>query len=135
MKKIISYGIVFFLIIGGFGVSGTVEYDETKNSVVDRDFTSFNDVSAYRYQLALGRNTISRIWSIVATFPIIADASGLAYDGTYLYCGIYGVSGNNIYRINPQTGSYSLLFTGPQEDAYGLTYDGQYLWVVDHPGS
>jgi len=135
MKKIISYGIVIFLIIGGFGVSGTVENDETKNSVADWDFTSFNDVSAYRYQLALGRNVLSRIWSIVATFPIIADASGLAYDGTYLYCGIYGVTGNNIYRINPQTGSYSLLFTGPQEDAYGLTYDGQYLWVVDHPGS
>jgi len=74
-------------------------------------------------------------WTIVATYPIPEGASGLAYDGTYLYCGIYGVNGGNVYRIDPNTGDYTLLFTGPQEDAYGLTYDGTYLWTTDHPGS
>ncbi|HUU82826.1 MAG TPA: choice-of-anchor D domain-containing protein [Phycisphaerae bacterium] len=74
-------------------------------------------------------------WTIVATYSIPEGASGLAYDGTYLYCGIYGVNGNQVYRIDPATGAYSLLFTGPQEDAYGLTYDGQYLWTTDHPGT
>jgi len=74
-------------------------------------------------------------WTIVATYPIPEGASGLAYDGTYLYCGIYGANGDQIYRIDPSTGDYSLLFTGPQEDAFGLTYDGVYLWTTDHPGS
>jgi hypothetical protein len=40
-----------------------------------------------------------------------------------------------VYQIDPDTGGHSLLFTGPQEDAFGLTYDGQYLWTTDHPGS
>jgi len=76
-----------------------------------------------------------REWTIVATYPIPEGASGLAYDGTYLYCGIYGADGDEVYQIDPSNGNYSLLFTGPQEDAFGLTYDGSYLWTTDHPGS
>jgi hypothetical protein len=74
-------------------------------------------------------------WTIVDTLPVPENASGLAWDGTWLYCGIYGVNGNQIYRIDPVTGGHVLLFTGPHEDAFGLTYDGQYLWTTDHPGS
>ena len=74
-------------------------------------------------------------WTIVATYSIPEGASGLAYDGTFLYCGIYGSNGNEIYQIDPDTGLYTLLFTGPQEDAFELTYDGQYLWTTDHSGS
>jgi hypothetical protein len=77
----------------------------------------------------------SKAWSIVASYPIIESASGLAYDGTYLYCGIYGTNGGQVYQIDPSNGGYSLLFTGPQEDAYGMTYDGTNIWVTDHPGS
>ena len=76
-----------------------------------------------------------KAWTIVETFSIPEDASGLAYDGSYLYCGIYGADGDEIYQIDPTDGSYSLLCTGPQEDAFGLTYDGTYLWTTDHPGS
>lgn len=136
MKKIIVYGIVISLFIGGIGLPVSAsDHKETTQTIREKSLADIDDVSTYQYQLALGRPNPSRIWSIVQTFPIIADASGLAYDGTYLYCGIYGVAGSNIYQINPQTGSYSLLFTGPQDDAYGLTYDGEYLWVTDHPGS
>jgi hypothetical protein len=73
-------------------------------------------------------------WTIVETFPVPEGASGLAYDGTWLYCGIYGSNGGEVYQINPATGGSTLLFTGPQGDCFGLTYDGQYLWMTDHPG-
>jgi hypothetical protein len=77
----------------------------------------------------------SKAWSIVATYQIPNDASGLAWDGTYLYCGIYGSNGSNIYRINPTNGSYTLQCTGPQEDTYGLTFDGTNLVTTDHPSN
>ena len=77
----------------------------------------------------------NRDWTIIETFAIPEDASGLAWDGTYLYCGIYGANGDRVYQIDPTTGAHTLLFTGPQEDAFGLTFDGTYLWTTDHPGS
>jgi len=76
-----------------------------------------------------------REWTIVAQYPIPESSSGLAWDGTYLYSGIYGSNGGNVYRIDPSDGSYSLHFTGSQGDAYGMTYDGQYLVIVDHQTS
>lgn len=74
-------------------------------------------------------------WTIVESHPLPEGASGLAWDGTHLYCGIYGVNGGHIYRIDPETGSHELLFQGVHEDAFGLTFDGTHLWTTDHPGS
>jgi len=77
-----------------------------------------------------------RDWTITATYQIPEGASGLAFDGTYLYCGIYGANGDEFYQIDPADGSYQLLFTNPViEDCFGMTYDGNHLWVTDHPGS
>ncbi len=73
-------------------------------------------------------------WTIIETFSIPEGAAGLAYDGQYLYCGIYGANGDEVFQIDPATGAYSLLFYGPQEDAFGMTYDGEYLWITDHQG-
>jgi hypothetical protein len=74
-------------------------------------------------------------WTIVASYPIPEGASGLAWDGTNLYCGIYGVDGGRIYRIDPSTGVATPQFVGEHGDAFGLTYDGQYLWTTYHTGS
>ena len=68
-------------------------------------------------------------WTIVDSYTLPEDASGLAWDGADLYCGIYGVNGRNIYRINPDTDAYSLAFIAQQEDAFGLIYDGDDFWV------
>ncbi|MBD3380756.1 MAG: choice-of-anchor D domain-containing protein [candidate division Zixibacteria bacterium] len=85
--------------------------------------------------LILPANVLLADWSIVATYPVPEGASGLAFDGTNLYCGIYGPDGEEVYQIDPGDGSYSLHFSGPQDDAYGLTWDGANLWTTDHPGS
>ena len=74
-------------------------------------------------------------WTIVDSFIVPEGASGLAFDGTDLYCGIYGVDGGRIYRINPNSGAVTPVFVGYQEDAFGLTYDGEHLWTTDHQGS
>jgi outer membrane protein assembly factor BamB len=87
------------------------------------------------FGFAEDRNTGPSGWTIVASYPIPEGASGLAWDGTNLYCGIYGVDGGRVYRIDPSTGSYTPQFYGDQGDAFGLTYDGEYLWTTDHQGS
>lgn len=74
-------------------------------------------------------------WTIEATYEIPQSASGLAWDGTYLYCGIYGSNGDEIYQIDPATGNYSLYLNAPIEDAYGLTFDGTNFWTVSQEGS
>ena len=80
-------------------------------------------------------NSVAGNWTILESHPLPEGASGLAFDGTHLYCGIYGVNGSHIYRIEPETGAYALQCIGPQEDAFGLTFDGTSLWTTDHPGS
>nr|NQU90039.1 hypothetical protein [Bacteroidota bacterium] len=80
-------------------------------------------------------STSDSAWTIVETYQIPGKASGLAWDGQYIYFGQYSAEGNQIYRFIPSTGTYEFVCSGPMEDAYGLTWDGQYLWSTDHPGS
>lgn len=76
---------------------------------------------------------LSAEWTIVQTYSIPEGASGLAFDGTYLYCGIYGANGDEFYQIDPDDGTYQLLFTNPNiGDCFGMTWDGTNLWITDH---
>jgi len=79
--------------------------------------------------------TLKSEWTIVATYEIPENGSGLAYDGSNLYCGMYGANGDEVYQIDPTNGDYTLLFSGDMEDTFGMTYDGSNLWVTDHAGS
>lgn len=71
-------------------------------------------------------------FTVLATYQIPGKASGLAFDGSSLYCGIYGVGGDKVYQIDTSDGSSVFLCTGPMDDAYGLCYDGQYFWTTFH---
>ena len=76
---------------------------------------------------------ISAEWTIVETFSIPEGASGLAFDGNYLYCGIYGANGDEVYQIDPSDGTYQLQFSNTGiGDSFGMTYDGTNLWITDH---
>jgi len=75
--------------------------------------------------------------TIIATYDISDHASGLAYDGSYIWYGRYGTFGEWIYKFDPALGQVvdSLnLGASNVDDAYGLTWDGQYLWVCTHVG-
>ncbi|MBN1338940.1 MAG: choice-of-anchor D domain-containing protein [Bacteroidales bacterium] len=78
----------------------------------------------------------SKDWTILASYTIPGKASGLAWDGTYLYFGIYGSNGDKVYKVDPSNGSYQLLFSNPSiNDSYGMTHDGNHLWITDHTTS
>lgn len=79
----------------------------------------------------------SREWTIVASYTIPGKASGLAWDGQYIYSGLYATTGpdNEIYKIDPATGSYTLQCSGPIENAYGLCFDGDNFWSTARTGS
>ena len=73
-------------------------------------------------------------WTVVETFIVPEGAAGLAWDGEYLYCGIYGVNGDYFYQIDPSDGSSEFIFSVEGlGDCFGLTYDGEHLWTTDHP--
>jgi hypothetical protein len=65
------------------------------------------------------------------TAPV--NASGLAWDGNYLWCGAYGVNGDTIYKLDPVNGTVLKKLRWRQSaDSYGLTFDQGDLWVNDH---
>ncbi|MDP1623027.1 MAG: FG-GAP-like repeat-containing protein [Bacteroidales bacterium] len=72
-------------------------------------------------------------WSIVASYTIPGKASGLAWDGTYIYFGIYGSNGSNIHKFNPANGTNSLQCVGTFNDAFGLTYKNPNLVTISQP--
>ena len=74
-------------------------------------------------------------WAIIASYTIPGKASGLAWDGTYIYFGIYGVNGDKIYKFNPSNGTYILQCSGSFDDAYGLTFKSPNLVTIDQPSS
>ena len=74
-------------------------------------------------------------WAIVASYTIPGKASGLAWDGNYIYFGIYGANGQNVHRFDPSNGGNSLQCTGTFGDSYGLTYKSPNLVTIDQPSS
>lgn len=73
-------------------------------------------------------------WSIVKTYNIPGKASGLAFDGQYLYFGIYGSGGDQFYRFDTASGEATLLFNHPTiDDSYGMSYGNGHLWVMHQP--
>lgn len=84
--------------------------------------------------LLMGMNVYSqtRDWSILQSWDIPGKASGLAYDGTYLYFGIYGSDGDHFYRFDPSTGNIQQQFIIPSiDDCFGMTWDGSSLWIIN----
>ena len=66
------------------------------------------------------------------SWDIPGKASGLAWDGTYFYFGIYGSDGDHFYRFDPNDGSYQQQFIVPSiGDCFGLTWDGSSLWAIN----
>ena len=62
-----------------------------------------------------------------------SNASGLAWDGNYLWCGAYGINGDTIYKLDPADGTVLKRLRWRQSaDAFGLAFDQGDLWVNDH---
>lgn len=74
-------------------------------------------------------------WSIVASYSIPGKASGLAWDGTYIYFGIYGSGGGQVFKFNPLNGTNVLLCTGSFSASYGLSYKSPNLVNIVQPSS
>lgn len=76
---------------------------------------------------------IAHAQSVIHAVPTPPNASGLAWDGDYLWCGAYGVNGDTVYKIDPADGTIvKKLVWGYQADSYGMTFDAGDLWVNDH---
>ncbi|UCG29711.1 MAG: PQQ-binding-like beta-propeller repeat protein [candidate division WOR-3 bacterium] len=78
-------------------------------------------------------------WSMVSAQTVINaitapdNASGLAWDGNYLWCGAYGVNGDTIYKLDPSNGNIlKRLRWQLDADSYGLAFDQGDLWINDH---
>lgn len=74
-------------------------------------------------------------WSIVASYTIPGKASGLAWDGTYIYFGMYWSNANLVYKFDPSNGTNNLLCTGTFSASYGLTYKAPNLVNIAQPSS
>lgn len=71
-------------------------------------------------------------WTIESIYPVNSHASGLAWDGEYIYIGSYGGNqGQFIYRFDPSAGTNELYVTAPIGQSFGLTWDGEFLWSID----
>jgi len=83
-------------------------------------------VLLFLLSLGYGQTVIHAI-----TAPV--NASGLCWDGNYLWCGAYGVNGDTIYKLDPTDGTVlKKLRWRLNADCYGLAFDQGDLWINDH---
>ena len=83
----------------------------------------------------LPAQNIPASWSIVASYTLNGKASGLAWDGTYIYYGNYWTTGGQVYKFDPSNGTSVLQCNGPFSEAYGLTYKSPNLVTINQPSS
>ncbi len=71
--------------------------------------------------------------SVINAITAPLNASGLAWDGNYLWCGAYGINGDTIFKLDPDDGTILKKIRWMQDaDSYGLTFGQGDLWVNDH---
>lgn len=87
--------------------------------------------------LLFAQNKSPNEWTIVNTYEIPGKASGLTWDGNWIYSGLYSSPGedNRIFKIDPSDGTYELQCYAPIEEALGLSFDGTHFWSTDRQGS
>jgi DNA-binding beta-propeller fold protein YncE len=69
--------------------------------------------------------------TVVGSIPAPDYAGALTWDGSSLWCGMYGPSGSTVYELDPADGTVLSSFTGQGDDSYGLAWDGTALWQLD----
>jgi outer membrane protein assembly factor BamB len=69
--------------------------------------------------------------TVVGSIPAPDYAGALTWDGSSLWCGMYGPSGTTVYQLDPEDGTVLSSFTGQGDDSYGLAWDGSALWQLD----
>ena len=69
--------------------------------------------------------------TVVGSIPAPEYAGALTWDGSSLWCGMYGPSGSTVYELDPSDGTVLSSFTGQGDDSYGLAWDGTALWQLD----
>jgi len=69
--------------------------------------------------------------TVVGSIPAPDYAGALTWDGSNLWCGMYGPSGSTVYELDPSDGTVLSSFTGQGDDSYGLAWDGSALWQLD----
>ncbi|MCF8012557.1 MAG: choice-of-anchor D domain-containing protein [Bacteroidales bacterium] len=125
----------FLLLVGCcFCLSTLVAQNSPADYVKEEEKNPNHIEQTHQNKIPSGENQAVRFdnrdWTIVESYAIEQEASGLAYDGEYLYFGKYLTENDHIYRFDPSTGDYEFDFTAPIDGAKGLTYDGSYLWSI-----
>ncbi|MDZ7777925.1 MAG: hypothetical protein U5L09_21075 [Bacteroidales bacterium] len=97
MKKTITLFITM-LLMATASSQQTTEKDVARRQDASADKPPMHQMLDVDKQELAESGTLNRTreWTIEATYEIPQNASGLAWDGTYLYCGIYGVDGDRI---------------------------------------
>ncbi len=81
--------------------------------------------------LLLGGAPPAAAETVVGSIPAPDYAGALTWDGSSLWCGMYGPSGSTVYELDPADGTVLSSFTGQGDDSYGLAWDGSALWQLD----
>jgi len=120
MKRLLSFLIIFGLILNGWGFSQTEDDD-----AVISGFTKVRaDLKWKGYATSFS--------DVVLEFPCppgVEEPEGLAFGQEYLW---FASQTQGIYQLNPSNGSVVLWIPMPMGcvEIHGLAHDGNYLWAA-----
>ena len=104
---------------------------EFEDEVLKYDILNADNLDKYEAD-EINENTVRDLGDVIAQIDLPFHASGLTFDGTYLW--ILSELNSTVYQIDPSSGDIisEIYLSFLNGNGWGIEWDGEYFWISEY---